>query len=74
MLASEFLINQRKELDQLCTYDIPLHIRAELKNNKFAELEVKDIAVIRVDEGFRLQISLEEVDDKRKSIWTVESN
>ena len=63
MLASEFIKKQRRELDQLCTYDIPLHIRAELKNNKFAELNVKDIAVIKVDEGFRLQISLEEVDE-----------
>lgn len=63
MTASQFLVEQRNQLDRLCTYDIPLWIRAELKNNKFVHLEVKDIAIIKVDEGFRLQISLEEVDE-----------
>lgn len=60
MLASQFLVEQRNQLDRLCTYEIPLWIRAELKNNKFVHLEVKDVSVIEVDEEYRLCISLKE--------------
>lgn len=65
MLASQFLVEQRKQLDRLCTYDIPLWIRAELKNNKFVHLDVKDVAVIKVDEEYRLCISLKEEEDEQ---------
>ena len=58
MTASQFLIEQRNQLDRLCTYDIPLWIRAELENNKFVHLVVKDIQVIKVDEEYRHHYTL----------------